>query len=234
MALSQPQLSAIDDMRLEEVIRRGLLVDPRVGDAQDVAISTQNGFVTLSGTVDTFQQKRAIEKEALMVAGGVKVTNALRVRGRTADVTLYDETIRAAAVQALVWNRMVPDKRIEVEVSNGCVHLVGDVDVQYEADVAYETVADLVGVVDVAVDLRITSAASEAADLIDRVTAGLTAHEQQFSSGVAVRAWRCDVTLTGTTPSLQDHDRALATVWSVPGVASVFDELSIDDVESSD
>ena len=99
-----------------------------------------------------------------MVAGGVKVTNALRVRRSTADVTAHDETIRAAAVQALMWNRMVPHKRIEVEVSNGCVHLAGDVDLQYEADVAYETVADLVGVVDVAVDLRITSAASEAAD----------------------------------------------------------------------
>ena len=49
---------------------------------------------------------------------------------------------------------------------------------QYEADVAYETVADLVGVVDVAVDVRITSAASEAADLIDRVTAALRAHDQ--------------------------------------------------------
>ena len=234
MALSQPQLSATDDIRLEEAIRRGLLVDPRVGDAQEVAISTQNGFVTLSGTVDTFQQKRAIEKDALMVAAGVKVTNALRVRRSTADVTAYDETIRAAAVQALVWNRVVPDKRIEVEVSNGCVHLAGDVDLQYEADVAYETVADLVGVVDVAVDLCITSAASEAADLIDRVTAALRAQDRQFSSGVAVHAWRGEVTLTGTAPSLQDHDRALATVWSVPGVASVLDELSIDDVESSD
>ena len=128
MALSQPQLSAADDIRVEEVIRRGLLVDPRVGDAQEVAISTQNGFVRLSGTVDTCQQKRAIEKEALMVAGGVKVTNALRVRRSTADVTAYDETIRAAVVQALVWNRIVPDKRIEVEVSNGCVHPAGDVD----------------------------------------------------------------------------------------------------------
>ncbi|MGO9904123.1 MAG: hypothetical protein ACLP4R_07390 [Solirubrobacteraceae bacterium] len=42
------------------------------------------------------------------------------------------------------------------------------------------------------------------------------------------------MTLTGTGPSLQDHDRALATVWSVPGVASVLDELSIDDPENSD
>jgi osmotically-inducible protein OsmY len=232
MALSQPQSSASDEIRLEEVIRRGLLVDPRVGDAREVAISAQNGFVTLTGAVDTFQQKRAIENDALMVAGVAKVTNALRVRRRTADVTAYDETIRAAAVQALVWNRMVPDRRIEVEVSNGCVHLAGDVDLQYEADAAYETVADLVGVVDVAVDLRITSAATEAGDLIDRVTAALRAHHR--SSGVAVHAWRGEVTLTGTMRSLKDHDRALATVWAVPGVASVLDRLSIEDVESSD
>ncbi len=108
MTLSQPQLSAADDIRVEEVIRRGLLVDPRVGDAQEVAISTQNRFVTLR------------------------------------------------------------------------------------------------------------------------------AHDQQFSSGVAVHAWRGEVTLTGTAPSLQDHDRALATVWSVPGVAFVLDELSIDDLQNSD
>ncbi|MGO9496946.1 MAG: BON domain-containing protein [Solirubrobacteraceae bacterium] len=49
-----------------------------------------------------------------------------------------------------------------------------------------------------------------------------------------VHAWRGEVKLTGRAPSLQEHDRALATVWSVPGVASVLDELSIDDPENSD
>ena len=63
--------------------------------------------------------------------------------------------------------------------------------------------------------------------MIDRVTAALRAHDQQFSSGVAVHAWRGEVKLTGTAPSLQDHDRALATVWSVPGVASVLDDRAV-------
>ena len=42
---------------------------PRAGDAQGVAISADEGFVTLSSTVDTFQQMRAIGQAAARVVG---------------------------------------------------------------------------------------------------------------------------------------------------------------------
>jgi hypothetical protein len=78
-------------------------------------------------------------------------------------------------LQALLWNSTVLDEQISVAVSSGCVRLSGDVDSGYEADAAYETVADLIGVVDVTTDIRVTSAAREAHHLIDRVSDALGA-----------------------------------------------------------
>jgi hypothetical protein len=40
------------DIRLEQAARRELLADSRAGDAQEVAISADEGFVKLSGTVE--------------------------------------------------------------------------------------------------------------------------------------------------------------------------------------
>lgn len=69
MPVSPFRAGLIADIRLEQAVRRELLVDSRAGDAQEVAISAEEGCVTLSGTVDTFQQKRAIGKVAARVVG---------------------------------------------------------------------------------------------------------------------------------------------------------------------
>lgn len=227
-------VSPTSNTELERAVRRGLLVDPRARDAQEVAISADGGFVTLSGTVETFQQKRAIGKAAASVAGVSGVANTLRTRPASADLRAHDCTLRAVVLQALLWNSAVPDEQISVEVSNGCVRVTGEVDLPYEADAAYETVADLVGVVDVTTDIRVTGAARDAADLIDRTNAALNADRKSTGEGILVRAWRGEVTLTGTLPSLEDHDAALAAVWAVPGVVSVCDRLSVDAARGGD
>ena len=107
------------------------------------------------------------------------------------------------------------------------MHLTGNVAREYEADAACEIVADLVGVIDATTDVHLTSAAAEARRLIDRISAVLLADHGPVSSGIVIRAWAGGVTLTGTMPSLEQHDEALATAWPVPGVVSVDDKLSI-------
>jgi osmotically-inducible protein OsmY len=189
----------VSDVRLEQSVRRGLLIDPRAGDGHEVAITVDRGFVSLSGTVDSFQQKRAIGKVAASVAGVAGVANALRIRCSTADVRIHDRTLRAAVRQALLWNSAVPDDNIRVDVSNGQVLLTGDVDFGYEADAAYETVADMIGVLGVTIGIRVTSVARDAGCLLDRVSAALRHAHGPLIAGISVCAWRGEVTLRGNT-----------------------------------
>ena len=112
--------------------------------------------------------------------------------------------------------------------SNGQVLLTGGVDFDYEADAAYETVADMIGVLGVTIGIRVTSVARDAGCLLDRVSAALRHAHGPLIAGISVCAWRGEVTLRETLSSLAEHDATLATVWAVPGVASVRDVLAID------
>lgn len=69
------------DSRIEEDINDRLTRDPRI-DASDIEVSVKDGEVTLTGHVDTRQDKRRAEDLADDVSGVNHVQNNLRIRGR--------------------------------------------------------------------------------------------------------------------------------------------------------
>lgn len=125
-----------------------LFFDPRITDLVGIAVSADNGAVALRGTVASFHQKRAAAAAARRVRGVTTVSNELRVRlmteGRRADAD-----IRAAALQALSLDSLVPADRLDVQVSDGWLTLTGTVSWQYQRDAAGADLLGLLGVVDI-------------------------------------------------------------------------------------
>jgi hypothetical protein len=78
MANPQNTQSPPDDNAITTSIQAKLFQDPSLK-TQDIHVSTQNGVVTLTGTVDTPQQQSAVDRIASMEPGVVKVIDSLSV-----------------------------------------------------------------------------------------------------------------------------------------------------------
>jgi BON domain len=78
MASPQDTQNAPDDNAITTSIQAKLFQDPSLK-TQDIRVSTQDGVVTLTGTVDTQQQQAAVDRIASMEPGVVKVIDSLTV-----------------------------------------------------------------------------------------------------------------------------------------------------------
>ena len=78
MAGPQAAQDAPDDNAITTSIQSKLFQDPSLK-TQDIEVSTQDGVVTLTGTVDTQEQQAAVDQIASMEPGVVKVIDSLSV-----------------------------------------------------------------------------------------------------------------------------------------------------------
>jgi osmotically-inducible protein OsmY len=141
---------------IEGDVRAEVVADPRIPDAEEIAISTSDGTVTLRGTVGSFAQRRAAAADARKIQGVYDVNNELQVRLLNDD-RREDAELRGVALQMLMWDVEVPAEMVDVHVTDGWVTLKGDVDYQFQSDDAFDDVASLIGVVGVTNEIRVTT-----------------------------------------------------------------------------
>ena len=84
LLLARPQdTQGRDDIAITTSIQAKLFQDPSLK-MQDIQVSTQNGVVTLTGTVETQDQQAAVDRIASLEPGVVKVVDSLSVSGESA------------------------------------------------------------------------------------------------------------------------------------------------------
>ena len=208
-----------------QAVRDELYFDPRVEHADTIAVSADDGAVTLRGTAGSFHEKLAATNAARRVRGVRHVDNELQVRLIT-ETRRADADIRAAALQALALDGQVPADRIEVNVYEGVLMLTGTVPWQYQRDAARADVATLAGVVDVEDRIEIEHGAS-ASDVADRIDRAFARNAQLNNRTIDISTDAGSVTLSGAVATWAEHDEAIAAAWSAPGVTSVHDHLEV-------
>jgi osmotically-inducible protein OsmY len=138
----------IDDVRAE------LASDPRVPYSGEIAVESFGDTVTLRGTVGSFAQQRAAVADARRTRGVVDVYDELDVRILDRD-RREDAEIRGAALQRLSWDSEIPGAYLDVHVKDGWVTLKGDVDYQFQNDLAFDDVSRLYGVTGVTNEIKV-------------------------------------------------------------------------------
>jgi osmotically-inducible protein OsmY len=134
-----------ESIRIENDILEALTDDPRLPAPAEIAVRAYDGAVTLRGTVGSFAQRRAAEKDASGVEGVFAVVNKLQVRLMD-EYAREDAEIRGAALQMLMWDSELPVGAIDVKVKDGWVTLEGYVDHQHQSDAAFDEVSKLFGI----------------------------------------------------------------------------------------
>jgi osmotically-inducible protein OsmY len=127
------------DVDLDQNVRDALRRDPVI-DRHEVIVYVLNNKVYLSGSVDTYYEKRHAADVTSRVAGVVDVQNSLAVSYEASHEWMgkTDQEIQEDIESELFWSLFVDSEDIAVTVNNGEAILTGKVDNRNELDAAIE------------------------------------------------------------------------------------------------
>jgi len=209
---------------LELDVTDELFWDPKI-DSAAVAVSANDGTVTLRGTVGSFRQKREARKAAERVWGVIDVDNELKVRILT-EQRREDADLRGDVLQALMLDSLVPTT-IDAKVEYGYVTLTGNADWQYQRDEAEFIAGNIIGVTGVENDVYLNVVQPSPGDVRESIKKALKRDAKLDAASLSVETVNGTVVLTGTVHSWSERDAAVAAAWAAPGVTAVDDLLTV-------
>jgi osmotically-inducible protein OsmY len=201
-----------------------LFWDPKV-DNEAIAVSANDGTVTLRGTVGSFRQKREAKNAAERIFGVMSVDNELEVRILN-EQRRDDADLRGDVLQALMLDSLVPST-VDATVKDGFVTLSGSVDWQYQREEAAFIAGNILGVIGVENDIYVESPTPFAGDVKHSIKKALERDAKLDADNIQVETSNGKATLTGSVGSWAERDAAVAAAWAAPGVTDVNDRLSV-------
>lgn len=112
-----------EDEAIEEDLKSSIATNP-VTESWQVSPSVQNGFVTLTGTVDSWQERQLVEKLASSIKGVTEVQNNIVI---TEPANVSPDEISAEIKRSLIFDSRIADNMISVSVDDNTARLSGTV-----------------------------------------------------------------------------------------------------------
>ena len=209
------------DAQLKNDVIEELKWEPTIS-STNINVATDNGVVTLSGTVPHYAEKSAAERATQRVEGVKAIAEELEVH---TDGIRKDSEIAQAVVNTLRWHVWVPS-HVQATVENGWVTLAGCVNWEYQRISAKDSVSHLSGVKGVSNNITLTPSAQPTAIKV-AIEKALMRDAEIDAENIDVSADGGKVTLAGTVSSFNEREEAETTAWRAPGVTSVENKLAV-------
>jgi osmotically-inducible protein OsmY len=212
------------DSNLTADVSDELFWDPKL-DSTAIAVSADDGRITMRGTVGSLREKREAKKAAERVFGVTSVDNQVQVRLMN-DAKRDDADLRGDVLQALMLDSLVP-KTVDATVEDGFVTLTGTANWQYERDEAEFVAANIVGALDVFDEIALDYPTPNGSDVQDSIKKAFKRNAALDADDLRISTDSGTVTVKGTVSSWAEHDEAIGAAWAAPGVNSVRDDLTV-------
>jgi osmotically-inducible protein OsmY len=212
------------DMQLKADVTDELAWDPAIN-AASIGVMVKDGVATLTGHLDSFAEKHAVERAVRRVAGVRGIALELDVK-LAAEHKRSDSELAQAATTALRLNSMVPEGKVQVEVENGWVTLTGELDWSYQLARAEHCIRPLAGVRGLHNSITIKPRASSK-DVGAQIMAALTRQAMREAKHITIEVEGDVVTLWGKVHSLTEREAAVGAAFSAHGVSRVVDKLEV-------
>jgi osmotically-inducible protein OsmY len=212
------------DADIKRDVEDELRWDPDV-DPTDIAVAVKSGVVTLSGFVKSYSQKFEAETAAKRVAGVVGVANDIEVRLPTVDER-PDPEIAREAVAALKNQLPVSGQNIKVIVKSGWITLEGDVEWNYQREMAENAVRWLKGVKGVSNQIKLKPLVAPS-EIKRKIEEAFRRSAEIDANRITVEASGGEVILKGTVRSWAERKEAERAAWAAPGVTKVDNRIII-------
>ncbi len=228
VAMARAQASA-DDSHMQEEIHKAL-DNKRF---QDVSASTQDGNVTLTGTVPVYADKEDADRRVHHVKKVKGVDNQIQVAGAPVeDVVLRDKLAKQLSYDRVGYGTTAFND-ITIAVQNGVVTLGGTVYGPPDKDSALSLVGNTPGVKDIVDNLQVAPVSPMDDRLrlqLARVIYG-TPQLQKYAldpaKPIRITVINGKVTLSGVVDNKMDRDVAGLKANSVPGIFQVTNNLQV-------
>jgi osmotically-inducible protein OsmY len=201
-----------------------LFWDPKL-DNSAIAVSADDGKVTLRGTVGSLREKREAKKAAERVFGVISVDNQLQVKLMNDDKRA-DADLRGDVLQALMLDSLVP-KTVDANVEDGFVTLTGTANWQYQRDEADFVASNIVGTLDLFDEIELNYPTPDRGDVEKSIKKAFKRNAALDAEDLDVSTSNGTVTVKGTVSSWAEHDEAIDAAWAAPGVTKVHDDLTV-------
>ncbi len=217
---------AISDQEIERAVKDALERDPRV-DASGIHVNSSTGVVTLAGTVDHLDARRAARRDAENTVGVWKVEDRLTVRSARA---LSEELLQQRVEEAFARDAVLEPYRLTARVRDQEVHLYGDAPTYHVRARAQEVAERVSGVAAVVNEINVTYEATTKSDREIKEEIEDQFFWSPFVDGgdIEVEVEDGVATLRGTVDSPRELNAAIENVLQA-GARSVENKLVVRD-----
>jgi osmotically-inducible protein OsmY len=211
------------DAELKKDVIDELSWDPEVASTA-IGVAVKDGIVTVSGHLDTYAQRFAVER-ALQRVHGVKAI-ALELDVKLSPQHKQSDTEIAEAVEQSLKRTTLSAHRVWLTVEGGFVTLHGELDWEYERQSVERAIRPLLGVVGISNEITLKPRPVPA-DITERITGALQRQALHEAKRIHIDVDGSTVTLQGQVHSWRDRNAIQAAAWAVQGVQSVNNELRV-------
>jgi osmotically-inducible protein OsmY len=212
------------DAQLKDDVTAELEWDPSIN-ASQVGVTVKSGIVTLTGHLDTYAQKYAIEKAVGRVSCVKAIAMELDVRLEPGHKR-SDTEIATAIESALESHSSLPEAQIQVKVEKGWVSLKGLVNWEYQRHAAEKAVRSLTGVVGVSNGITLIPTVTPA-NVVTRIREAFIRHAECEANHIDVVVSGSTITLRGEVDSIAERAAAFHAAWSAPGISIIANEIKV-------
>lgn len=216
--ISFGQSTEFTDRQLTMGIQGQLLSDQKVA-SHLIDVDTDNGIVTLSGTVDHLLAKDRAVKLAQSTSGVRAVIDQLDVK----PVMRTDEQIKEDINQALMQDPATEEFEVDVTINDGVVTLSGEVESWGEKHLVSQVVKSVKGIKELNNNITLDFVANRTdIEIQAEIRRQLELDPYVSADMIDIQVNDGDVTLSGFVGSVAARSRVFADAW-VSSVRSVDD-----------
>ena len=240
VAASIPLQASQTDNRIESSAKDSYVFKTYLNN-DAINIKSDDGIVTLTGTVSDESHKTMAEETVGSLPGVKDVHNQLKVTGSPASPN-SDAWISERIRGTLLFHRSVSYLNTEVSVTGGEVTLRGKADSEAQKQLTSEYAEDVSGVKDVDNKMTVTKSHKshrtigekiDDASITTQVRMSLLFHHGTDVFDTKVSTSKGVVTLSGTAKNQAEIDLATKRVGDIHGVESVNNQMTIEASQSS-
>jgi osmotically-inducible protein OsmY len=218
-------------MKTNEQLRQDVISeikwDPKLKKISgQIGVASNEGVITLSGLVDNYSLKYAVER-AVQRVRGVKVI-AVDIEVKSDELNAPNDTEIASAIEhALKWHTALVNDKIAIKVENGWVYLRGKVNWEFERRTAEHACKNIRGVRGITNNIEIVPLKISPGNLKDEINSAFVRNAKLDANAITVIASGNKITLRGLVRSWFEKEEAEKIAWSSPGIISVDNQISV-------